>query len=58
MFLEQNNVFYNFQFGFRNNHSTNHVLVNITKMSLTKISSLVESTLIQKVFDKVNHEIL
>ena len=45
MFLEQNNAFYNYQFGFRNNHSTNHTLIEITEH-------------IQKAFDTVNHEIL
>ena len=29
-FLERNNDFYNYQFGFRNNHSTNHALIEIT----------------------------
>ena len=31
VFLEQNNAFYNYQFGFRNNHSKNHALIEITK---------------------------
>ena len=31
MFLEQNNALYDFQFGFRNNHSTNHALIEITE---------------------------
>ena len=31
MFLEKNNAFYNYQFGFRNNHSTNHALIEITE---------------------------
>ena len=29
-YLEQNNAFYNYQFGFRN-HSTNHALIEITE---------------------------
>ena len=29
--LQQNNAFYNYQFGFRNNHSTNHALIAITE---------------------------
>ena len=31
MFLEQNNAFYNYQLGFRNNYSTNHALIEITE---------------------------
>ena len=30
-FLNQNECFYNNQFGFQNNHSTNHALISITK---------------------------
>ena len=30
-FLEQNNAFYNYQFGFRNNHSTNQALIKVTE---------------------------
>ena len=49
--LELNNGFYNYQFGFRNNHSTNHALIEITKQSQNacdKIFSLAESTLIYR----------
>ena len=31
MFLENNNIFYKYQFGFRTNHSTNHSLTEITE---------------------------
>ena len=31
MFFERNNVFYNYQFGFRSNYSTNHALIEITE---------------------------
>ena len=31
MFLEQNNAFFNYQFGFRNNYSANHALTEITE---------------------------
>ena len=31
MFLEQNNAFYNYQFGFINNHSANYALIEITE---------------------------
>ena len=30
-FLEQNNTLHNYQFGFRNNYSTNHALIEITE---------------------------
>ena len=31
MHLKNNNVFYKYQFGFRENHSTNHFLTEITE---------------------------
>ena len=30
MYLENNNIFYKYQFGFKANHSTNHALTEIT----------------------------
>ena len=62
MFLEQNNALYDFQFGFRNNHSTNHALIEITE----QIRNACDKNLytcgvypdLQKAFDTINHEIL
>ena len=62
MFLEQNNAFYIYQFGFRNNHSTNHALIEITE----QIRNACDKNLftcgvylhLQKAFDTVNHESL
>ena len=55
-------MIYNRQFGFRNNHSTTHVLIDITE----KIRSALDKGIfacgvfidLQKVFDTVNHNIL
>ena len=61
-FLKKNKVLSSFQFGFRNKHSTNHVLISLTEM--------IRSTLdndqfacgvfidLQKGFDTVDHKIL
>ena len=61
-YLEQNKVFYPFQFGFRNQHSTTHALIEITE----KIRKACDKGLFacgvyldfKKDFDTVNHEIL
>ena len=61
MIPEQNNAFHNCQFGFRNNHSTNHELIEITE----QIRNAGDENLftcgvyldLQKAFDTVNHEI-
>ena len=62
MFLEQNNTFYNYQFGFRNTHSTNHAIIKITE----QIQNVCDKNLftcgvyldLQKVFDTVKPKIL
>ena len=61
-FLEQNNIFYPSQFGFRDNHSTTHALIEMTD----QIKEACDSSLyacgvyldLKKVFDTVNHKIL
>ena len=61
-FLERNKCLYNWQFGFRSKHSTNHALVEITE----KIRNALDKGEIacgifidlQKAFDTVNHNIL
>ena len=62
MCLEQNNAFYNDQFKFRNNKSTNRALIEIIKQiwnGCDKIISICGVCFdLQKVFDTVNHEII
>ena len=61
-FLDKYNILFDYQFGFRSNHSTNHALISITE----KIrASLDEDKVacgifidLQKAFDTVNHDIL
>ena len=61
-FLEQNKCIYDLQFGFRENHSTNHALISIVE----KIQHAIRNNNIaigvfidlQKAFDTVNHFIL
>ena len=36
-FLGHNNAFHNYKFGFRNNHSTNHALIGITKYGICPV---------------------
>ena len=61
-FLEANSIFYEQQFGFRNNHSTNHALIQITekiRQALDKNEYACGTFIdLQKAFDTVNHEIL
>ena len=62
IFLENNNIFYDKQFGFRNKHSTTHALTEITE----KIREALDKKQfacgifidLQKAFDTVNHDIL
>ena len=61
-FLNKNNVIYNLQFGFRQQYSTSHALINITE----KIRKALDDGNIgcgvfadlQKAFDTVDHQIL
>ena len=61
-FLEANSIFCEQQFGFRNNHSTNHALIQITekiRQALDKNEYACGTFIdLQKAFDTVNHEIL
>ena len=62
IFLENSNVLYDKQFGFRNKHSTMHALIEITE----KIREALDKKHftcgiiidLQKAFDTVNHNIL
>ena len=60
--LNKNNVIYNIQFGFRQQYSTSHTLINITE-NIRK--ALDDGNIgcgvfvdLQKVFDTVDHQIL
>ena len=61
-FLNKFNCIYNLQFGFREKHSTNHALINITESIRSALDN--DKTVcgifvdLQKAFDTVNHEIL
>ena len=61
-FLNNNNIIYNLQFGFRQQYSTSHALINITKnirkaLDDENIDCGVFADL-QKAFDAVDHQIL
>ena len=61
MFLESNEIFYKDQFGFRNKHSTNHALTDITEIIIDALDKKMFACGIfidlQKACDTVNHEI-
>ena len=61
-FLENSQLFYSKQFGFRSNHSTNYVLTNITETIKNSVDNGKSgcSTFfgLKKAFDTVSHDIL
>ena len=62
IFLNNSNIIYNLQFGFRQQYSTSHALINITEnirkaLDNRNIGSAVFVDL-QKAFDTVHHQIL
>ena len=61
-FLSKNNIIYNLQFGFRENHSTTHALIYLTEKVRKALDDNSYSCGVfvdlQKAFDTVDHEIL
>ena len=61
-FLENNNILYKYQFGFRNNHSTNHALIEITESIREACDNGMFTCGVyldfKKAFDTVNQDIL
>ena len=61
-FLRKNKILFSYQFGFRNNYSTNHALIRVTEMIRNALDngSFACGVFIylQKAFDTVNHDIL
>ena len=61
-FLRKNKILFSYQFGFRNNYSTNHALISLTKMIRNALDNgnfacgvFID---LQKAFDTVNQDIL
>ena len=61
-FLSENNILYNFQSGFRTNHSTNLCLAHLMDKKLKEFDEgLLRGMILtdlQKVFDTINHKVL
>jgi len=61
-YLDMNNVLFNYQFGFRHNHSTTLALIDVVDKlyeNLDKHNKVIGIYLdLQKAFDTVNHDIL
>ena len=62
MYLENNNIFYKYQFGFRANHYTNYTLTEISDQIRNACDKDLYSCRVyldlQEAFDKVNQNIL
>ena len=62
MIVEQNTLFYPYQYGFQNEHSTTHALIKITEKIRESCDKGHFACCIyldfKKVFDTVNHKIL
>ena len=61
-YLENNNIIYDHQFGFRKSFSTEHALMSITEQIKSNFASKTYSCGVfvdlEKAFDTVNHQIL
>ena len=61
-FLESSNIFYELQFGFRKNYSTNHAILDIVENIRENLDNKTFSCGVfidlEKAFDTINHKIL